>query len=392
MDGFNGKAFGAEIVTVVKEYLAREIGGVSKRLDDIEQRLASLPVPKDGKDADEDAVVARVSQKMTSELEGLRAVVNAIQVPEFPQVPELPDIGKMIDDAVSPLKIQMQQGEEVFRSLKDSIEISVSDLAPIVPTEEMIREVIGLSISEAITAMPEPKDGKDGTSVSAEDVMPALEKRVEEFLSAIPTPKDGTSVTIDDVAPIVASEVEKRVSGLPRPKDGRDGLDVKEMFRAEGGKLVAVMSDGTTRDLGVFVGKDGQDADMAAIEKTIMEKIDAIPRPKDGKDGFSLKHFDADLLEDGRTVVLKFQDGSDTGYSVELGIPAMIYRGVFKEGQTYEKGDTVTWGGCLWHCDEVETTSKPDGAEKHWTLAAKKGRDGRDGEVKAAKAPAKVKI
>lgn len=339
MAGFDGKAFGAEIVGVVKEYLAREIGGVSKRLDDIEKRLASLPMPKDGKDADEDTIVARLSEKMVDELASLRGIVEAIQIPEIPQLPELPDIGKMVEEAVQDL--------------------------------------------------PVPAHGK---SVSIDDVLPVLEKRVEEFLAAIPTPKDGASVTIDDVAPMISSEVAKRVSELPRPKDGRDGLDVKEMFRAEGGKLVAVMSDGTTRDLGVFVGKDGQDADMAAIKKSIAEMVDAIPRPKDGKDGFSLKHFDADLMEDGRTVVLKFQDGSDTGYSVELGIPAMIYRGVFKDGQSYEKGDTVTWGGSLWHCDEARTVAKPDGAEKHWTLAAKKGRDGRDGEVKAAREPAKVKV
>ncbi|WP_242217988.1 hypothetical protein [Shinella zoogloeoides] len=285
MAGFDGKAFGSEIVAVVKEYLAREIGDVAKRLDDIERHLASLPAPKDGRDADEDAVVSRVSEKMASEIENLRAAVGAIKIPEIPELPELPDVERMVAEAVS-----------------------------------------------------------------------------------------------------VA------VKAIPAAKDGNDGLDVTNMFRAEGGKLIAVMSDGTTRDLGVFVGKDGRDADMAAIEKSIAEKVDAIPRPRDGKDGFSLKHFDADLMEDGRTVVLKFQDGSDTGYSVELGIPAMIYRGVFKEGQTYEKGDTVTWGGSLWHCDEARTVAKPDGAEKHWTLAAKKGRDGRDGETKAAREPAKVKV
>lgn len=338
MEGFDGKAFGAEIVGVVKDYLAREISSVVKRLDEIEQRLTGLPTPRDGKDADEDAIVARVYEKMTSDLEVLRATVNAIEIPTIPELPQLPDIGGLVSAAVA----------------------------------------------DAIKALPAPVD--------VSDVMPALEKQVSEFLSAIPAPQDGASVTIDDVVPLVAAEVEKRVSELPRPRDGRDGLDVKEMFRAEGGKLVAVMSDGTTRDLGVFVGKDGQDADMAAIERSIAEKVDAIPRPKDGKDGFSLKHFDADLMEDGRTVVLKFQDGSDTGYSVELGIPAMIYRGVFKEGQTYEKGDTVTWGGSLWHCDEAQTVAKPDGAEKHWTLAAKKGRDGRDGEIKAAREPAKVKV
>src|SRR5690606_40120488 len=40
--------------------------------------------------------------------------------------------------------------------------------------------------------------------------------------------------------------------------NGKDGLDVKDLFRADGGKLVAVMSDGSTKDLGKFVGKDGE--------------------------------------------------------------------------------------------------------------------------------------
>ena len=70
---------------------------------------------------------------------------------------------------------------------------------------------------------------------------------------------------------------------------------------------------------------------------------------------------------------------------------AQALKGVFKDGQSYERGDTVTWGGSLWHCDVPATTSKPDGAEKHWTLAAKKGRDGRDGVVKSRE-PTKVKI
>lgn len=201
---------------------------------------------------------------------------------------------------------------------------------------------------------------------------------VTEAVAAFPTPRDGKSVTIDDVAPLIASEVEKRVSQLPLPKDGkdgdpgRDGLDVKEMFRAEGGRLIAVMSDGTVRDLGAFVGKDGEPG-------------------KGGRDGFSLKDFDATLLDDGRTLLLSFDSG-DQSFKVELGIPAMIYRGVYQDGGTYQKGDTVTWGGSLWHCDAGETAEKPDSAEKHWTLAAKKGRDGKDGLMKEAKAQAPLRI
>lgn len=327
MAGFDGKSFGTEIVGVVKEYLAREIGGVAKRIDDIEQRLGSLPGPKDGKDADEDAIVARVSEKMATELADLRGIVESIEIPEIPQIPELPDIGKMVEEA-----IQKQ--------------------------------------------------------MAVDDLEHSLEELVKFAVDAIPAPKDGTSVTVDDVAPMIASEVEKWVSALPKPKDGRDGLDVKELFRAEGGKLVAVMSDGTIRDLGVFVGKDGQDADMAAIEKSIAEKFDAIPRPKDGKDGFSLEDFEVHY--DGEKTITLMLKSKDIVKEFSFVMPVVIDKGVYSEGKTYAPGDGVTWGGSFWIAQE-ETTAKPDGG-KSWRLAVKKGRDGRDGTMKPDNGPPKVKI
>ena len=49
------------------------------------------------------------------------------------------------------------------------------------------------------------------------------------------------------------------------------------------GDLIVTYSDGTTDSLGRVVA---QDADMPALEKQLREMVDAIPRPKDGKDGF----------------------------------------------------------------------------------------------------------
>ncbi len=49
----------------------------------------------------------------------------------------------------------------------------------------------------------------------------------------------------------------------------------------------------------------------------------------------------------------------------------MLYRGVFRTGETYHPGDTVTWGGSLWHCNSM-TGDKPGEAHSSgWTLAAK---------------------
>lgn len=154
-------------------------------------------------------------------------------------------------------------------------------------------------------------------------------------------------------------------------RDGRDGVSLTGALIDRSGNLVLTLSDGSTRDLGPVLGKDGA------------------PGPS-GRDGFSLSDFGASLMEDGRTVLLSFGQG-DQAFKVELAIPVMIYRGVWKEG-AYAKGDTVTWGGSLWHCDADKTTEKPDSPVKHWTLAAKRGRDGKDGIVKAEKPKEPVRI
>lgn len=200
----------------------------------------------------------------------------------------------------------------------------------------------------------------------------ALERRIDD--ATAPSVGEGDLVAVKAEMEAIRGYVFEKLdklnaeAALPAAKDGKDGADGVGLAGAiidRGGNLVVTLTDGTTRELGAVVGKDGQDG----------------PPGQNGRDGFSLSDFDATLMDDGRTVLLSFEQG-DQSFKVELGIPAMIYRGVFKEGQRYEKGDTVTWGGSLWHCD-VETTEKPDSAEKHWTLAAKRGRDGKDGAVKA---------
>lgn len=56
---------------------------------------------------------------------------------------------------------------------------------------------------------------------------------------------------------------------------------------------------------------------------------------------------------------------------------ADTYRGVHTAGEVYDVGDMVTCGGSLWHCNEI-TDGKPGEATAAWTLAVKRGRDGKD--------------
>jgi hypothetical protein len=76
-----------------------------------------------------------------------------------------------------------------------------------------------------------------------------------------------------------------------------------------------------------------------------------------------------------------FQLYAGDGVPIEGGLIAFdveLYRGVYVDGKTYDRGDGVTWGGSEWHCNET-TTSKPGEGSKAWTLKVKRGRDGKDG-------------
>jgi hypothetical protein len=110
---------------------------------------------------------------------------------------------------------------------------------------------------------------------------------------------------------------------------------------------------------------------------------------KDGADGLGFD--DLSLLYDGeRTFTFRFQRASvvkEFPTKVE-GLP--LYRGVFMEGKTYERGDSTTWGGSEWHCNEP-TTTKPGDGSKSWTLKVKRGRDGRDGHDAVSTPVVKVK-
>ena len=199
------------------------------------------------------------------------------------------------------------------------------------------------------------------------------DEAAERIMDAIPARAEPPE--LPDIPALVAEAVDVAVKALPVAKDGkdgapgkdgmdgakgepgRDGLDVKGLFRADGGRLVAVMSDGTTKDLGEFVGKDGAPG-------------------KDGMDGLGFD--DLSVAYDGeRRFELIFTKGDDER-SFAFDLPMMLDRGLFTDGKDYRQGDSVTYGGCVWLAQKDAPTGKP-GLSEDWRLAVKKGRDGKSG-------------
>jgi len=147
---------------------------------------------------------------------------------------------------------------------------------------------------------------------------------------------------------------ERGERGLEGPQGipGRDGRDGAQGLPGKDG----------------LNGKDGRDG---------IDGKDGAPG-LDGKDGLGFDDLTVDAEDDGRVIVMRFVCG-DRREEFRLTTATAIYRGVFQEGKAYERGDLVTWGGSVWHCN-AETPEKPGDGSKSWTLAVKKGRDGRDGK------------
>lgn len=110
---------------------------------------------------------------------------------------------------------------------------------------------------------------------------------------------------------------------------------------------------------------------------TFEKAADRMPVPKNGRDALPLESFDLSLSEDGRTLTVKMQAGEGI-VEKSLRLAGIIDRGIYKAGGTYDQGDAVTHGGCLWIAQQDAPEGTPGMGGKGWRLAVKKGRDGKD--------------
>jgi len=259
-------------------------------------------------------------------------------------------IGDHVERATAPLIERIAQLE--------AREVSV----PVTMAE--VSGAVDAGIELALAALPVPQDG---VSVTVEDLAPLVRSTVEEAMSALPVPQDGVSVTAEDVRPLVEAEVARAVAALPA---AQEGVGLAGAVIDRDGRLVLTLSDGKAVELGAVVGRD---ADPAEIARLVKDAVDAIPRPKDGRDGFELEAFDIEAMPDGRTIEMSFTAG-ELKHTYELQFPVPLYRGAYRGDKTYVRGDMVSWGGSLWHADS-DTTGKPEDGD--WTLAVKRGRDGK---------------
>ncbi|WP_084999594.1 FIVAR domain-containing protein [Cronobacter sakazakii] len=302
--------------------------------------------------------------QLSREIEGIKSapvpdfatlVENAIAALPAPEIPQLPDIASMVSDAVAAIPPP-----------EDGKSLTPDDVRP------MLQEMV----DKAFSAIPTPKNGKDYDPAVLKQ---AVEEAVSEAVSAIPTPQDGKSLTPDDVRPMlqelvaasmpdfpdVKSLVSEAVAALPAAEPGRDGEDGRDALALE---ILPFIDEEKSYPRGSYATHNG--GLWRAYEKT--HGLRGWECVVDGVAGVEIER------SSQRKFTLTVNRASGSSETKSFDVPVMIYTGVFKSGQEYLPGDTVTWGGSLWHCDE-QTQDKPgEAGSKGWTLAAKRGRDGRD--------------
>ncbi|EEX4328854.1 phage portal protein, partial [Escherichia coli] len=261
---------------------------------------------------------------------------------------------------------------------------------------------------DAVANIPVPADGK---SITPDDVRPMLEQMVKEAVSHIPVPRDGRDYDPE----VLKQAVNDAVANIPVPADGKSITpdDVRPM-------LEQMVKEAVSH---IPAPSDGRDYDPEVLKQAVLEAVNALPAPQDGRDATALEVLPAidvqksfprgtyathlgglwrayekthgmrgwECLVDGVadidvsmtderlfSVVIRQSSGQCTEKTFSL--PVMLYRGVFRTGEIYHPGDTVTWGGSLWHCNSM-TGDKPGEAHSSgWTLAAKRGRDAGGGK------------
>lgn len=176
--------------------------------------------------------------------------------------------------------------------------------------------------------------------------------------------------------------------------DGRDGIDGKDGRNGSDGSDGKDGRDGRDGRDGID-GRDASDLDvLPAIDfakvygrGTLASHRGGLWRAftnTDGEHGWAciVDGVDGIAIEaEERGFVISITRSTSAVQTYRCGLPVMIYRGVYEYGRRYEVGDVVTFGGSAWHCN-APTGAKPDehtdDPVKPWTLAVKRGRDGKD--------------
>lgn len=234
------------------------------------------------------------------------------------------ELGALISDSLVPMRKELEE----LRAKYAALEARQPEKGEQGPPGPAGKDAPPVAVSEVIREL-----------IESEELLSLVELRVKEEVSKIPPPKDGKD-----------GEPGPRGEKGEQGPAGKDGAGIQDLLIDRDGNLVATMTDGRTKSLGVVIGAPG----------------------KDGKDGADFTDVEFDY--DGeRTLIIRGKGGE-----IKKRLPIPIDRGYWREGE-FEKGDIVTEGGTAYIALRTTKVKPSTEAKEDWRILARKGRDGKDG-------------
>lgn len=274
------------------------------------------------------------------------------------------EIGGLIREAIAPVKRELEElrerGPEKGDPGQDAEQVDVDALADLV-VAKLLESPRLLTLVDVATAEAVSKHFEANPVQHGRDADPAvIEATVKAAVEALPAPKDGRDA--DPVTEQQLSEaVAKHLTDNP-PQPGADGVGLAGAMIDRAGELVITTTKGEAVRLGKVVGEDGRDG--LSFETAAGEY--------DAERGFVLTLGAGDRRK-------------------EFVLPYMVHRGFHRDGLGMKAGQSVTHDGALWIAKR-DNASRPclENADD-WILAARKGRDGKDGKsVRVPAAPVQL--
>ncbi|EIS2459526.1 phage portal protein, partial [Escherichia coli] len=362
------RALGEEFSAVLADLQRTFEGKIAAQAQTFEEKLASLSVVLQKCVTGDD--VRPMLEKMVKE------AVSHIPVPRDGRDYDPEVLQKAVNDAVAnipqPADGKSLTPDDVRPMLEQMVKEAVSHIPVPRDGRDYDPDVLQKAVNDAVANIPQPADGK---SLTPDDVRPMLEQMVKEAVSHIPVPRDGRDYDPE----VLQKAVNDAVANIPQPADGKSITpdDVRPM-------LEQMVTEAVSH---IPVPRDGRDYDPDVLQKAVLDAVSALPAPQDGRDATALEILPAiddqksfprgtyathqgglwrayekthgmrgwECLVDGVadidvsmtgerlfSVVVRQSSGQRTEKTFSL--PVMLYRGVFRAGETYHPGDTVTWG------------------------------------------------
>jgi hypothetical protein len=219
----------------------------------------------------------------------------------------------------------------------------------------------------------------------------SLRSVIEEQIKSIPVPKDGEAgknATSEQIAEAVTAWM---VANFVQPKDGIDGNHGQDGSNGKDAAdidIIPAIDENKSYPKGTWASYKGglikslRDTHPMGQKSLLEAGWDIVVQ--------GIQAIEVHPLDDGEFAIKSVLTGGQD-HITKMAIPAMVYKGVWKESNgAYKKGHTVTQSGSLWVCLK-ETETKP-GSSDDWQLAAKRGTDGKDLNVVKMNKPETYKL